>query len=98
MPITKAARKSIRQSERREKRNLLWKKKIKETKKKIEKLAKDGKNKEAKELLPTYYRIVDKAAKNNIIKKNNASRKKSRMVKLILAGKKEEKKKDTKKK
>jgi small subunit ribosomal protein S20 len=98
MPITKAAKKSMRQSEKRRKVNFLWKKQIKETKKKIERLVKDGKNKEAEKLLPTYYKVVDKAAKKNIIKKNTAARKKSRMVSFVSGGAKAQKKKEVKKK
>lgn len=98
MPITKSAKKALRQNERRRKRNLLYKNKIKDLRKKIRKLVEEKKFKDAKSLLPLYYKIVDKAAKENVIKKNTASRKKSRIVKFIskaeksLAEKKEIKK------
>jgi len=39
--------------------------------------------KEAQELLPKVYEILDKTAKVGIIKKNNASRKKSRIARMI---------------
>lgn len=83
MPITKSAKKALRQSLRRKERNLEWKIKMKEFKNKIEKLVKEKNIEEAKKLLPQYYKTVDKAAKNNIVKKNTASRKKSRLTKII---------------
>lgn len=83
MPITQSAKKALRQSKRRRKRNLVYKHKIKDLIKKAKVLIKENKTKEAKELLPQIYKILDKAAKENIIKKNTASRKKSRITKLI---------------
>lgn len=83
MPIKKAAKKAMRQSEKRRKRNLVWIKKIKEKEKIIRKLIHEGKTEEAKKNIPTYYKIVDKASKNNIIKKNTAARKKSRISKMV---------------
>jgi len=46
-------------------------------------LVKEGKTKEAKNLLPKYYKAVDKAAKVGVIKRNTADRKKSRVTKLM---------------
>ena len=79
MPITKSARKSLRQSLKRQKRNLHYKKKMKEVYKKITRLAESKKIEEAKALLGQYYKAVDKAAKTNVLKKNTAGRKKSRL-------------------
>jgi small subunit ribosomal protein S20 len=84
MPIIKSAKKAMRQNERRRKRNLIWKRKIKDIEKKIEKLIKEKKKNEANKLLPQLYKVLDKAAKNNIIKKNKAARLKSRITKFIL--------------
>lgn len=83
MPITKSAKKALRQAKKRKGRNLIWKKKIKTTQKEIEKLMTSKKIDEAKKLLPKFYKIVDKTVKVNIIKKNTAARKKSQMAKLI---------------
>ena len=83
MPITQSAKKALRQSLRRRQRNLSYKRKIKDLIKKVRVLIKENKVKEAKELLPQIYKILDKAAKENIIKKNAASRKKSRITKAI---------------
>jgi len=77
MPITKSAKKALKKEHRNRALNLVYKKKIKDLKKEILKT----KN---KELLPKYYKAVDKAAKKGIIKKNTASRKKSRLTKTFL--------------
>jgi small subunit ribosomal protein S20 len=83
MPITKSAKKSLRQSGRRQKRNLAYKNKMKSLIKEARFLVSQNKTEEAKKLLPGIYKILDKSAKENIIKKNNASRRKSRLAKLI---------------
>ena len=83
MPITKSAKKALRQSETRKIRNVQKKKKIKKTLKKIGELLNEKKTKEAKSILPQVYKLLDKAAKTGLIKKNTAARKKSRITKLI---------------
>ena len=93
MPITKSAKKALRQNKRRRERNLRRLDVLKNTIKKIKKLvAEDEKaaggeprhgREEALKLLPITYKAIDKAAKAGIIKKNNADRKKSRLTKLI---------------
>lgn len=83
MPITKAAKKALRQNKRRKKINLRRKKRLKTTLKKFQELIEENKAKEAKEFLPEVYKVLDKSAKTGIIKKNTASRKKSRLTKLL---------------
>lgn len=83
MPITKSAKKALRQNIKRKARNLVYKKKIKDLIKKVRGLVSEKKNEEAKKLLPQVYKILDKAAKVGVIKKNTASRKKARITKLI---------------
>ena len=83
MPITKSAKKALRQNVRRKARNLIYKNKIKDLIKKAKNLILEKKIEEAKKLLPQIYKVLDKAAKVNVIKKNMASRKKSRITKLI---------------
>lgn len=83
MPITKSAKKALRQNERRAARNRAYKNKMKALIKKIRTLALAKKTEEAKKLLPEVYKILDKSAKENIIKKNTASRQKSRLAKSI---------------
>lgn len=83
MPITKSAKKALRQSIKRRSRNSLYKKRIKELLKKVRVLVAGGKIKEAKELLPNIYKALDKAAKKAVIKKNAASRRKARITRAV---------------
>lgn len=83
MPITKSAKKALRQNIRRRERNLVYKNKMKSLIKEVRTLVLEKKIEEAKKLLPQIYKILDKAAKVGIIKKNTTSRKKSRLTKLI---------------
>ncbi|HHE76648.1 MAG TPA: 30S ribosomal protein S20 [Candidatus Parcubacteria bacterium] len=84
MPITKSAKKALRQSKKRRAENLVYRKGVKNLVKKIEAFVLDGKLEEAKSVLPKLYKYLDKAAKKNVIKKNTASRKKSRITKFVL--------------
>lgn len=83
MPITKSAKKALRQSLRRRARNIQKKEKIKNLLKEVKKLISQKKNEEAKKLLPRVYKLLDKAAKTGLIKKNTAARKKSRVARFI---------------
>jgi len=86
MPITKSAKKALRQSQIRRTRNTkratTYKTAIKDYKKAVQ-----GKDAEKiKTSLSKVYKSLDKAAKAGVIKKNKASRLKSRLTKK-LAGK-----------
>jgi small subunit ribosomal protein S20 len=83
MAITKSAKKSIRQSAKRKKQNVVYKDKIKLLVKQARLLVSTKKMAEAKKLLPEIYKALDKAAKVGVIKKNNASRRKSRLTNFI---------------
>jgi small subunit ribosomal protein S20 len=83
MPITKSAKKALRQSKKRRERNLRRLNAMREIIKQIRKLVIENKKEEALKLLPIAYKTIDKAAKTNVIKKNTAARKKSRLTKLI---------------
>lgn len=83
MPITKSAKKALRQSLRRKTRNTVYKRKIKNLLKEAKALAVRQKPEEAKKMLPAVYKLLDKAAKTGAIKKNSASRKKSRIAKFF---------------
>ena len=83
MAIIKSAKKAIRQNKTRRARNLVYINKIKKTLKEAKTFIVEKKAKEAAEMLPKVYEILDKAAKVGIIKKNNASRHKSRMAKMV---------------
>ena len=82
-PITKSAKKALRQSLKRKARNVQKKKKIKNLLKEVKKLVSQKKTEKAKKLLSQIYKALDKAAKVGVIKKNTANRKKARITKLI---------------
>ena len=85
MPITKGAEKAHRQSERKRVFNTRRKIAMKDVVKKVQKAVTSGDAKAAKELLPTAYKAIDKAAKGGIIKSNTADRKKSRLSSSVKA-------------
>ena len=85
MPITKSAKKALRQSIRRRVRNLKKKEAYKKAVKETRDLALAGKISEANSTLSAAYKALDKAAQTNVISKNTASRKKSRLAKFIRA-------------
>ena len=82
MPITKSAKKALRQNKKKGAENDRRKNKIKRLVKQAKRLIEQGKKDEAKKLLPEIYQALDKADKTKAIKKNTASRKKSRLSKL----------------
>lgn len=83
MAITSSAKKAIRVAARRRVFNLHRKDAIADAIKKIKRLIKEKKIKEAQALLPVAYKALDKATKTKYLKKNTATRKKSRLAKLI---------------
>ena len=83
MPITKSAKKALRQSLKRRDRNLFYRNKIKNLVKEVKKLISQKKVEEAKKLLPKVYKVLDKAGKVGVIKLPTADRKKSRITKLV---------------
>jgi small subunit ribosomal protein S20 len=83
MPITKSAKKSLRQSIKHRENNLKTKDVVKESVKIVRRLVKAGKKSEAAEALKSAMSALDKAVKKNVIHKNNAARRKSRLAKAI---------------
>lgn len=83
MPITKSAKKALRQSFRRRAQNLKRKEEFRHVIKEIKKLVSAKNFGEAETLIPKAYKALDKAAKTGAIKKNAASRRKSRLMKEI---------------
>ena len=79
MPITKGAKKAHRASERKRVFNVRRKGAMKDVTKEVQKAVAAADTKKAKELLPTAYKAIDKAAKRGVIKDNTAARKKSRL-------------------
>lgn len=87
MPITKSAKKSLRNSQAKAKRNLVQRTNLKNA----------LKNATSKNLSQTYS-IIDKAAKRNLIHKKKAAHIKSRLAKQVGSDKTIVKKSVTKKK
>ena len=83
MPITQSAKKALRGSKRKRVFNIRRRDAVSEVIKKIKKLVTEKKMTEAKAMLPSVYKAIDKSAKIGYIKKNNASRKKSRLSLLV---------------
>ena len=76
MPIIKSAKKRVRSSARKYKRNLLKKTTYKTAVKRVS-------TEKKSEGLRDAYKALDKAAKSRIIHKNKAARLKSRLSKLV---------------
>lgn len=87
MPIKQSAKKTLHQDKKRHQHNIWLKERYKKIKKEIQKLMAQKKDKEAKALLPQFYKFVDKAAKKGTIKKNTAARRKSGAARLLKIAK-----------
>lgn len=83
MPIKDSPKKAIRQDKKKKARNQSRKRQIKELNKRIEAFLEKGEKENAQELLSSYEKAVDKAAKNNTIHSNKADRLKSQMKKKL---------------
>lgn len=83
MPITRSAKKALRQSVRRRARNLKKKDAYKAAVKEYKKLVAAKQLAEAREKLAAVYRALDKAAKVHVIHANKAGRMKSRLAHLL---------------
>ncbi|MEK7555578.1 MAG: 30S ribosomal protein S20 [Patescibacteria group bacterium] len=82
MPITKSAKKALRQNIRRRQKNIKRKTELKSVIKQYKKLL-ESNPEEAKKQLSLVYKKLDKSAKTNLIKKNTANRMKSRLAKKL---------------
>lgn len=80
MAITSSAKKALRAGEKKRVYNLRTKAAIDNPLKQFRKFISEKKAKEAKALIPSIYKALDKAAKRKFIKKNTASRYKSRIM------------------
>jgi len=87
MAITSSAKKAIRNAARRTIFNVRRSDAAKKVIKDIRKLVGEKKVSEAKALLSSAYKAIDKAAKMNTWTKGAASRKKSRLAKLLKKSK-----------
>ncbi len=83
MPITKSAKKALRQNIKRRAENKIRKRSLKTLIKDARAAAAQPDSGKKKAALPSIYKALDKAAKSGLIKKNSAARKKSRLAKLL---------------
>lgn len=83
MPITRSAKKALRQAKRRAIRNARRRDAYKSAIKRIRQHAAAKRIAEAEKLVPEAYRAIDKAAKTNVINKAAAARLKSRLMAAI---------------
>lgn len=83
MPITKSAKKALRQSKKRAAQNKQVRVKVRDVIKEMRALVSHN-TQDARLLLPKLYKTLDKAVKVGVMKKNTASRIKSRLT-LSLA-------------
>jgi small subunit ribosomal protein S20 len=83
MPITKSAKKALRQSKSRHMGNLRYKDKMKALMKKALAFGEEKKREELQALLPALAKALDKAAKVGVLKKNTAARRKGRVARLL---------------
>ncbi len=85
MPIMANAKKALRQSAKRQRRNQLAADEIHSLRVKGRKLIADKKEKEAAETAKLVSKKLDKAVSRGIMKKNTAARWKSRLAKKVNA-------------
>lgn len=83
MAITSSAKKAHKASLNKQIFNIRRKRELRDVMKSMVSFISLKKAKEAQELLPKAYKVIDKATKRGVIKKNTASRKKSRLVAAI---------------
>lgn len=90
MPITSSAKKALRQSLKKKKRNIVKKNAVKDLFKQIKKLIEKDQLDEAKSLVPKLYKAIDKATKTGVLKKNTAARRKSLAARMTKEKKQED--------
>lgn len=73
--IRRIARRTVRNTARRAKMDMLFRK--------LKKASEKKDKKEAQALLTEYYKAVDKAAQRKVLEKNTAARRKSAAAKLV---------------
>ena len=81
MPITKSAKKALRQNKKRRARNLKQKDTMKKELKTFKRFVAAKNKVHASQTLPQVYKALDKAVKNHLIAQNKAARLKSQLTK-----------------
>lgn len=83
MPITKSAKKALRQNIKKKALNTRYKRRFRALIKEFRKNITANNLEDAKKSLPQIFKALDKAAKHGTIKKNTAGRYKSRLSKKL---------------
>ncbi len=83
MPQRMSGKKELRKNEKRHKKNIAAKQKIKTTVKKLKKSLEDKDFPATEQIIKEVYKTLDKVAHQGLIHRNKAARKKSRIAKLI---------------
>jgi len=87
MANSPSARKAIRVADRKRVFNDRRRKTMRKIIKQITDLVREDKIDEAKVLVPTAYKAIDKAAKRGVVEYNTASRKKSKLSRMTKTSK-----------
>ncbi len=82
MPIIESAKKRVRITERKTRRNRLLKSRLKNAIKRFERAALEGDKEKSSQELVRAQKIIDQSVAKGIIHKNNGARKKSRLARL----------------
>jgi small subunit ribosomal protein S20 len=85
MPITRSAKKALRQASGRRERNDNVKRVMRDSLKELARAIEAQEKDKAKQLLNVVYKKLDKAAKKGVIERNAASRKKSRLARAVAS-------------
>ncbi len=83
MPQTKSAKKALRQTKKRTKRNFKVKKDLDYLFRQLKKALNQSDKAKTEEFSKKLIKALDKAAQKKVIKKNTAARKKSRLMKKV---------------
>lgn len=83
MPVTKSAKKALRQTKRRTLRNLKRKQAYQRELKRVKRLLAMQHIAAAEKLVAEAYRALDKAAKTGVLHRNAAARRKARLMRWI---------------
>ena len=83
MPIIQSAAKRVRQDKTRYRRNLSYKRNMRDAIKAVSSAVSNNDEKAAREQLPVAQKAIDKAVKKGVVHKNTAARKKSQIARKI---------------
>jgi len=83
MPIIKSAKKRVKQTAQKTKRNNVYRRRLHDIQKEFYDLVEAKETGKAEKMLPEVYKIIDTCSKRNLIHDNKAARLKSKASKAI---------------